>query len=59
VLFDPETVRDTATFEQPRQQAAGIDWVLVNGVAVIEEGHRTPALPGRAMRRTSEGTRAP
>ena len=38
VLFDPDTVRDTATYEQPRQQAHGIDWVLVNGVAVIEDG---------------------
>jgi N-acyl-D-amino-acid deacylase len=59
VLFDPETVRDTATFDEPRQQAVGIDWVMVNGVAVIEDGHRTPALPGRALRRTTEGTRAP
>ena len=58
VLFDPETVRDTATFDEPRQQAEGIDVVLVNGVAVIEDGARTDALPGRALRRTDEGTRA-
>ena len=58
VLFDPETVRDTATFDQPCQQATGIDYVLVNGTAVIEEGRRTEELPGRALRRTSEGTRA-
>ncbi|WP_446664092.1 N-acyl-D-amino-acid deacylase family protein [Flexivirga sp. B27] len=58
VLFDPDGVRDTATFDDPRQQAAGIDWVLVNGTAVIEAGHRTDDLPGRAMRRTDEGTRA-
>jgi N-acyl-D-amino-acid deacylase len=57
VLFDPETVRDTATFEEPRQQAEGIDWVLVNGVPVVEDGIRTDALPGRALRRTQEGTR--
>ncbi|MDQ4110432.1 MAG: amidohydrolase family protein, partial [Actinomycetota bacterium] len=57
VLLDPDTVQDTATFEQPRQQARGIDWVLVNGTAVIEDGHRTDALPGRAVRRTDEGTR--
>ena len=58
VLFDPDTVRDTATFEEPRQQAEGIDWVWVNGVAVIEAGHRTAALPGRALRRTDTGTRS-
>ena len=58
VLFDPDTVQDTATFEEPRQQARGIDWVLVNGVPVIEDGNRTDALPGRALRRTDQGTRA-
>ena len=57
VVFDPDTVLDTATFEQPRQQARGIDWVLVNGVAVMEDAARTDALPGRALRRTSEGAR--
>jgi len=55
VLFDPERVRDAATFEQPRTQAEGIPWVLVDGTPVIEEGHRTEALPGRALRRTDEG----
>ena len=58
VLFDPDLVRDTATFAHPRQQPEGIDWVLVNGEPVIEEGARTPALPGRALRRTATGTRA-
>ncbi|MFF0340146.1 amidohydrolase family protein [Kribbella sp. NPDC004875] len=52
VLFDPGTVRDTATFPEPRQQAAGIPFVLVNGVPVIDDSHRTEALPGRAIRRT-------
>ena len=52
VLFDPETVRDTATFEQPRQQPAGIEHVFVNGVSVLEDGRRTSAVPGRALRRT-------
>ncbi|HEY5785980.1 MAG TPA: D-aminoacylase [Microlunatus sp.] len=56
VLFDPDRVRDRATYEQPRQQAEGIDWVLVNGTAVIEEGDRTEARPGRALRRTRTGT---
>lgn len=57
VLFDPDGVRDTATFADPRQQAAGIPWVLVGGTPVIENGERTDALPGRALRRTQEGTR--
>jgi len=56
VLFDPETVRDTATFDNPRQQAEGIPYVFVNGVAVIDDGHRTDALPGRAIRRTDSGS---
>ncbi|GAA2343411.1 D-aminoacylase [Saccharopolyspora halophila] len=51
VLFDPDEVADTATFEEPRQQAAGIPHVLVGGVAVIQDGHRTDALPGRALRK--------
>ena len=56
VLLDPDTVADTATFEDPRQQARGIDHVWVDGVAVIDEGVRTDALPGHALRRTGEGT---
>ena len=53
VLFDPATVRDTATFDDPRQQAEGIPYVLVDGVPVIDDGRRTDALPGRAVRRTA------
>jgi N-acyl-D-amino-acid deacylase len=58
VLLDPDTVQDTATFEDPRQQATGIDLVLVDGVAVIDDGARTDALPGRALRRTGTGRTA-
>ncbi len=50
VLFDPQTVADRATFDEPRRQAAGIPWVLVAGAPVIEEGERTAAVPGRALR---------
>lgn len=50
VIFDPATVADRATFDEPRRQAAGIPWVLVAGVPVIEEGVRTEATPGRALR---------
>lgn len=55
VLFDPETVRDTATFEQPRRPAEGIEHVYVNGVAVVSQGRHTGDLPGRALRRGAGG----
>ena len=47
VVFDPETVRDVATFENPNQLSEGMRFVLVNGVPVIEEGKMTNALPGQ------------
>ncbi|RZQ62941.1 N-acyl-D-amino-acid deacylase family protein [Amycolatopsis suaedae] len=50
VLFDPDTVADTATFDNPRQPAAGLPHVLVNGVAVIDDGRPTGALPGHSLR---------
>jgi len=56
VLFDPDAVADTATFTEPRQQAAGIPYVFVNGVAAIDEGRRTAARAGRALRRQSDGS---
>ena len=55
VLFDPDTVHDTATFAEPRRQAAGIPYVFVSGTAVIAEGRHTGALPGKSLRRTPEG----
>ncbi|MET4001318.1 MULTISPECIES: N-acyl-D-amino-acid deacylase family protein [Arthrobacter] len=57
VLFDPKTINATATFQNPRQPAAGIHYVFVNGIAAIEAGTPTGALAGRALRRTPEGTR--
>jgi N-acyl-D-amino-acid deacylase len=50
VVFDPETVRDLATFENPNQLAQGMDYVLVNGVPVIDNGRMTGALPGKVLR---------
>jgi N-acyl-D-aspartate/D-glutamate deacylase len=51
VLFDPETYRDTATFEKPHQYAAGVKWVLVNGHVEVKEGHyQAAALGGRVLR---------
>jgi N-acyl-D-aspartate/D-glutamate deacylase len=50
VVFDPERVRDVATFEKPNQLSVGMDYVLVNGVPVIEQGKMTNALPGKVLR---------
>ena len=49
-VFDPATVRDTATFEKGLSFSAGIDHVLVNGVAVVRDGKTVPnTFPGRAV----------
>ena len=51
VVFDPKAFKDTATYEQPHQYAAGLKWVFVNGVAEVENGeHKPDALGGRALR---------
>jgi dihydroorotase/N-acyl-D-amino-acid deacylase len=50
VIFDPETIRDLATFEQPNQLSQGMQYVLVNGVPVIADGQMTGALPGKVLR---------
>jgi dihydroorotase/N-acyl-D-amino-acid deacylase len=50
VIFDPATVRDLATFENPNQLSQGMEYVLVNGVPVIERGKMTGALPGKVIR---------
>jgi N-acyl-D-amino-acid deacylase len=50
VIFDPATIRDLATFENPNQLSVGMEYVLVNGVAVIERGKMTNALPGKVLR---------
>ena len=50
VVFDPATIRDVATFEQPNQLSQGMEYVLVNGVPVIAEGKMTDSLPGKVLR---------
>jgi N-acyl-D-amino-acid deacylase len=51
VVFDPRTVSDHATWEEPRRRPTGIDAVLVNGRVVVEGGEPTGELPGRVVRR--------
>lgn len=48
-VFDPATIRDLATFEQPAQYSVGVKYVLVNGRAVIFDGQITSERPGRAL----------
>jgi N-acyl-D-amino-acid deacylase len=49
-VFDPEKITDKSTFENPNQLSVGMEYVLVNGVPVIEEGKMTGALPGKVLR---------
>ena len=51
VLFDPKTVKDRATFENPKQPSDGIAAVWVNGKIVWRDGKSSGARPGRALRR--------
>jgi len=50
VVFDPETIADKATYEHPRQFPMGIEYVLVNGELVVDDGHHTGRTPGRALK---------
>lgn len=50
VVFDPATVRDNATFEEPRTLASGFSHVLVNGVPVLAAGASTGATPGQVLK---------
>jgi dihydroorotase/N-acyl-D-amino-acid deacylase len=49
-VFDPNTIIDRSTYENPSQVATGVNYVFVNGVPVIDGGQVTAALPGRALR---------
>ncbi len=49
VLFDAQTVADTATYDDPHQYPEGIAYVVVNGVVVVDQGQHTGALPGQVL----------
>lgn len=51
VLFDPETIGDTATYEEPEIYPEGIQHVFVNGKLVVDQQSLTGDLPGRVLRR--------
>ena len=49
ILFDSETINDTATYDDPIQFPSGIEHVLVNGEFVVKDNNSTGAVPGRAI----------
>ena len=49
-IFDPQTVRDRSTFENPNQYPEGIPYVIINGQLSVDKGERTKALAGRVLR---------
>jgi N-acyl-D-amino-acid deacylase len=50
VIFDPNTIRDRATFGESDLLSEGMKFVLVNGTLVIEDGKQTDATPGKVLR---------
>ena len=50
VVFDPKTIADRATYQQPHQYSVGVRQVFVNGVQVLKDGEHTGATPGRVVR---------
>jgi N-acyl-D-amino-acid deacylase len=49
VIFDPSTVSDHATYDEPHQVSTGVHYVLVNGVPVVSQGAHTDQMPGRPV----------
>ena len=50
VVFDPATIRDEASFEDPNRLSTGLKQVVVNGVVVVNDGKHTGAKPGVVLR---------
>lgn len=50
VIFNPDSIRDNTTFDQPKLYAEGVEHVFVNGVQVLRNGEHTGAKPGRVVR---------
>jgi len=50
VVFDPATIADRSTFEQPHQPSVGVKYVFVNGTMIVRDGKHTGAKPGRVLR---------
>jgi len=49
-VFDPATIHDVATFDNPNHYAVGVTWVIVNGKAVVANGKITSERSGRPLR---------
>ena len=49
VIFDYDTIKDVATYDNPVAYPEGIDYVLVNGVVVVDHGKHTGARPGKVL----------
>lgn len=56
VVFDPATVGETNSFDKPKSYAKGVNYVLVNGVVVIDKGEHTGAKPGKTIRHVPRGS---
>jgi len=56
VIFDPDTIHDVATYEDSNRLSVGMQYVIVNGVAVIDQGRMTGALPGRVLLGSGAGS---
>ncbi|WP_371195631.1 amidohydrolase family protein [Glaciecola sp. SC05] len=54
LMWDPSTIADNSTFADPHQYSTGIDYVIVNGVVVVEDGEMTDARPGLALHSNSQ-----
>jgi N-acyl-D-amino-acid deacylase len=59
VIFDPATIADRSTYEDPHHFSVGISHVVVNGTPVLRDGTMTDALPGRVLRHAGGPQRKP